>query len=57
MKGTAIGLGIGSFLCFRQSLNLLETGDVNGWVYVGIGAVFVYLAKLAWGKRLEDTED
>ncbi len=57
MKGTAIGLGLGSFLCFYKSLEILPAGDINGFVYIGIGAVFLYLAKLAWGKTLEDTED
>ena len=57
MKGTAIGLGLGSFLCFYKSLEILPAGDINGFVYIGIGGVFLYLAKLAWGKPLEDTED
>ena len=65
MKGTAIGLVVGSFLCFMQSfdylpldfLRLKGQGDLKGLVLVGIGGVFLYLAKMAWEKPLGDSED
>ena len=57
MKGTAIGLVVGSFLCFMQSFYYLRQGDLKGLVLVGIGGVFLYLAKMAWEKQLGDPED
>ncbi len=57
MKGTAIGLVVGSFLCFMQSLDYLRQSDPKGLVLLGIGGVFLYLAKMAWEKPLGDPDD
>lgn len=57
MKGTAIGLVVGSFLCFLQSIDYLGQGDLKGLVLLGIGGVFLYLAKMAWEKPLGDPDD
>ena len=57
MKGTAIGLVVGSFICFMQSLDYFRQSDPKGIVLVGIGAVFLYLAKMAWEKPLSEPDD
>ncbi len=57
MKGTAIGLVVGSFLCFLQSVDYLRQSDLKGLVLLGIGGVFLYLAKMAWEKPLDDSDD
>lgn len=57
MKGTAIGLVVGSFLCFLQSVDYLRQSDLKGFVLLGIGGVFLYLAKMAWEKPLGDPDD
>ena len=57
MKGTAIGLVVGSFLCFLQSVDYLRQSDLKGLVLLGIGGVFLYLAKMAWEKPLGEPDD
>ena len=57
MKGTAIGLVVGSFLCFLRSVDYLRQSDLQGLVLLGIGGVFLYLAKMAWEKPLGDPDD
>lgn len=57
MKGTAIGLVVGSFLCFLQSVDYLQQSDLKGLILLGIGGVFLYLAKMAWEKPLGDPDD
>ena len=57
MKGTAIGLVVGSFICFMQSLEYFRQSDPKGLVMLGIGGVFLFLAKYAWDKKLGDPDD
>lgn len=57
MKGTAIGLVVGSFICLMQSFEYFRQSDPKGLVMLGIGGVFLFLAKYAWDKKLGDPDD
>lgn len=57
MKGTAIGLVVASFLCFMQGVEYLQQSPPKGFVMLGVGAVLLYVAKLAWGRTLGGPDD